>query len=87
MVEIFVDVYTTGRHRTQLSNRGNVRHFFDPQHISKLRGSALKNNEDVLDAVVCLYIAALYQSGHLQKIFGDVAEGYVVVPDCATYRS
>lgn len=66
----------------KLSIPDPLRHFFDPQHIASLRGRALKHNEDVLDAMVCLYIAALYQSGHLQKIFGDIEDGYVVVPDC-----
>jgi len=35
----------------------------------------------VLDAVVCLYIAALYQFGYPQNVFGDIRDGYVVVPD------
>lgn len=56
-------------------------HFFDPERIAKLRGLDLKHNEDVLDAVVCLYIAALYQFGHPQNVFGDIDGGYVVVPD------
>ena len=51
-------------------------HFFDPERIAKLRGQELKHNEDVLDAVVCLYIAALYQSGYLQNVFGNIQNGY-----------
>lgn len=58
-----------------------------PEHIASLRGHQLKHNEDVLDALVCLYIAGLYQSGHPQKIFGDAAEGYVVVPDYGNLHS
>lgn len=64
----------------------DIRHFFDPKHIASLRGRTLKHNEDVLDAAVCLYVAALYQSGHLQKIFGDIEDGYVMVPDCGDSR-
>jgi len=56
-------------------------HFFDPERIAKLRGLELEHNEDVLDAVVCLYIAALYQFGYPQNVFGDIDRGYVVVPD------
>lgn len=59
-------------------------HFFDPERIAELRGLELKHNEDVLDAVVCLYIAALYQFGYPQKVFGDIRNGYVVVPDVET---
>ena len=80
LAELLLGLKETGS--IGLSVPDDVRHFFDPQHISRLRGSALKHNEDVLDAAVCLYIAALYQSGHLQKIFGDIEDGYVLVPDC-----
>ena len=53
---------------------------FDPFYISELKGAALKKNEDALDAVVCLYIAGLYAIGQSFKVFGDVEEGYIVVP-------
>jgi len=61
--------------------RDRFLHFFDPDRIAKLRGLDLKHNEDVLDAVVCLYIAALYQFGYPQNVFGDIDRDYVVVPD------
>lgn len=48
--------------------------------IGGLRGKQLKINEDVLDALVCLYIAGLYASGHEGQIFGDTETGYVWTP-------
>ena len=54
--------------------------YADPEHINSLRGRQLKHNEDVLDAIVCLYIAALYQSGQEQTIFGTTEDGYIYVP-------
>jgi predicted RNase H-like nuclease len=54
--------------------------YMDPQTIATLRGNALKTNEDVLDALVCLYVCALYAQGARRRIFGDEADGYIVVP-------
>ena len=56
------------------------RFHFSRTRILGLRGRALKHNEDVLDAIVCMYIAGLYQSGCRNKVFGDVSEGYIYVP-------
>jgi len=53
---------------------------FDPFYIAELKGVALKKNEDALDAVVCLYIAALYAIGQSFHIFGNLQEGYIAVP-------
>ena len=52
----------------------------DEGRIQKLRGQALKHNEDGLDALVCLYIAALYQTRRPSRAFGNRESGYVVVP-------
>ena len=49
-------------------------------YIGDLRGAAVKANEDRLDALVCLYIAALYQTDQAAYVFGDVESGYVWVP-------
>jgi len=49
-------------------------------YIEDLRGAAVKANEDLLDALVCLYIAALYKMGQAAYVFGDVESGYVWVP-------
>jgi predicted RNase H-like nuclease len=49
-------------------------------YIEDLRGAAVKANEDLLDALVCLYIAALYQTDQAAYVFGDVESGYVWVP-------
>ncbi|MUV13351.1 DUF429 domain-containing protein [Noviluteimonas gilva] len=54
--------------------------YIDADRISALRGDQLKHNEDVLDAIVCMYIGALYQSGQEQSIFGTPVDGYIYVP-------
>lgn len=43
-------------------------HYFSEQHIRSLRGQALKHNEDILDSVLCLYIAGLYHLGITEKV-------------------
>jgi predicted RNase H-like nuclease len=54
--------------------------YMDEQHINSLRGNQLKHNEDVLDAIVCMYIGALYQSGQDKTVFGTIMNGYIYVP-------
>jgi predicted RNase H-like nuclease len=58
----------------------DVREIIDPAHIDALRGKALKANEDMLDAIVCLYVAGLYAIGARHRVFGDTTEGYIWVP-------
>lgn len=57
------------------------------QHIKSLNGRALKTNEDALDAIICLYIAGLYQHGVTSTTYGDVQTGYIWVPQtrCLPY--
>lgn len=55
--------------------------FFDEDHIHSLTGQAIKDNEDGLDAALCLYIAGLYAFGSAMQCFGDVDDGYIVVPN------
>lgn len=65
----------------------SFRHYFDSERIRGLKGSALKHNEDVLDAVVCLYVAGLYQAGHPGKVYGGKEDGYVYVPgECGSSK-
>lgn len=54
--------------------------YVDADRIGALRGDQLKHNEDVLDAIICMYIAALYQSGQDRFIFGTTLDGYIYVP-------
>lgn len=54
--------------------------YFEPDRICQLRGADLKHNEDVLDAVVCMYIGAIYQAGETERVFGSVMGGYIYVP-------
>ena len=49
-------------------------------HIESLSGAALKQNEDILDSIVCLYVAGLYAIGTSDKVFGDASDGYIYVP-------
>jgi predicted RNase H-like nuclease len=53
---------------------------FSHHHIESLCGAALKQNEDILDAIVCLYVCGLYAIGIADHIFGDSVEGYIYVP-------
>ncbi len=52
-----------------------------PDRPSSLRGHALKRNEDLLDAIICLYVAGLYALGIRERIYGDTASGYIYVPE------
>ena len=52
----------------------------DDDSIDALKGKALKRNEDALDAVICLIIAALYSLGVSGELFGDAQTGYIWVP-------
>ncbi|MCG8028427.1 MAG: DUF429 domain-containing protein [Candidatus Thiodiazotropha endolucinida] len=54
--------------------------YFDPVKIDQLAGRSLKSNEDVLDAVICLYIAGLYALNAQGMVFGDTQAGYIWVP-------
>ncbi len=48
----------------------------------KLRGKALKHYEDLLDALMCAYIALYYWRWGQERVhvFGDLATGYIVAP-------
>lgn len=54
--------------------------------IRQLRGQAIKDNEDLLDGLLCAYVAALYAIGASYRKFGDESVGYIVVPtvECLT---
>lgn len=58
----------------------NLRHYFDEEYIDSLVGQSLKSNEDVLDAVLCLYIAGLYSVHFKGQTFGNKESGYIWVP-------
>ncbi len=49
---------------------------------NSLRGPALKDNEDKLDAILCAYIAYYYWfwGSERNRLFGDIEHGYIVVP-------
>jgi predicted RNase H-like nuclease len=49
---------------------------------NSLKGASLKDNEDKLDAIVCAYIAYhyWYWGSDRNRLFGDVKDGYIIVP-------
>lgn len=51
-----------------------------PSHIESLAGAALKVNEDVLDSIICLYVAALFATSVPHKVYGNRESGYIYVP-------
>lgn len=53
--------------------------FHDPASLS---GNAFKKHEDLLDAILCAYIVyhAWYWGPEGYHIFGDLKEGYILVP-------
>ena len=57
--------------------------YLAPTNIAALRGRQLKNNEDVLDAMICLYIAGLRARGVSGECFGDTDTGYIWIPQQA----
>ena len=46
--------------------------------INDLKGTALKQNEDRLDALVCLYIAFRHRQGQ-SLCFGSTEQGHIVI--------
>jgi len=69
------------RKRPQLTANGELRRLLAPRGV--LRGGALKDWEDRLDAVVCGYIAAYYWwwGEKRCRVFGDDwRRGYIVTP-------
>ena len=54
--------------------------FLLEERISEKFGVKLKQNEDVLDSILCAYIGALYAMGASHKIFGNSHSGYIYIP-------
>jgi len=54
--------------------------YLSPRHIHVLTGADLKTNEDVLDAVICLYVSALYTKRVPCQLYGTREHGYIYVP-------
>jgi predicted RNase H-like nuclease len=58
----------------------DVLKLLDEHYIAGLSAQSLKSNEDGLDAVICLYIAGLYQERANSLVYGDTIDGYIWVP-------
>lgn len=54
--------------------------YFNARHINGLTGADLKTNEDILDAVICLYVSALYTNRVPCQLYGTRERGYIYVP-------
>lgn len=54
--------------------------YLDESHIQSLKGQAIKTNEDALDSIMCVYIAALYQLNVSSKTYGNANDGYIWIP-------
>lgn len=70
----------SGSSRLKLAIPDGSSHHVDPLYIENLKGQSLKTNEDALDAMICLYVAALYASGAQHHLFGNTTTGYIWVP-------
>ena len=64
----------------KLSVQKSFQHHLEPDFIATLKGQVLKQNEDVLDSIICAYIGGLYAIGVKNNCFGDTENGYIYVP-------
>jgi predicted RNase H-like nuclease len=60
-----------------------------PDDVAGMRGAAYKYWDDALDAISCAYVASFVHrwgcgAPHV-RVFGDLALGYIVVPDRAAF--
>jgi predicted RNase H-like nuclease len=69
------------KHIPPLKPTTNLSNFLK-EDLTLLRGKALKENEDRLDAIICAYIAyhCWYWGISRTHVFGDEESGYIVVP-------
>lgn len=58
----------------------NAEKFLGKDWILSLKGNDIKQIEDILDSIFCLYIAACYQLDSNPSPFGNVTSGYIYVP-------
>ncbi len=59
---------------------GRALQLTEEDRIHALAGKRLKENEDALHSLICVYTAALYYIGVRQKTYGDRESGYIDVP-------
>jgi predicted RNase H-like nuclease len=64
----------------RLAISDSVSKYLDTDRINELSGAKLKQNEDVLDSIICAYIGAMYSSDSPSITFGETSDGYIYVP-------
>lgn len=63
-----------------LTISGDYHRYLEEEHILSLTGAKLKENEDVLDSIVCIYICALFATSSAHTTYGSIEDGYIYVP-------
>lgn len=58
----------------------DMQHYLDAGYIQSLRGKQVKTHEDLLDSLICLYIAGLFQIQANGSLYGNKDDGYIWVP-------
>ena len=58
-------------------------------NVRLLRGKALKEHEDILDAISCAYIVKFlwHRGPRSARVYGDVVTGHIIVPLTKTMKS
>ncbi len=64
----------------KLTVDGFSEQYLSEENIRSKSGAKLKENEDSLDAIICVYVGALYASSVAQRTFGTIEAGYIYVP-------
>jgi predicted RNase H-like nuclease len=54
--------------------------FLTSEAINSKGGARLKQNEDILDSIICAYIGALFMKDVPSTTFGTISKGYIYVP-------
>lgn len=54
--------------------------YLNDKYIDSLKGAELKSNEDAIDSILCLYIAALHHIGAKSTVYGSKESGYIYIP-------
>jgi len=59
---------------------GQYYDYLEEANIRSLAGEKVKVNEDILDSILCTYIAALFVTTSTHTTYGSIKDGYIYVP-------